>query len=157
MKCNLSVLRLTPLLTLMSLPLVITRLLCFHKREHPPSTLTAPLPEAVVLASFPIAWFFGFLYSTEVPSLVSVILTITYATKGKHWLAALVCLHFPLLSPTAESSTTDPGSQRIVWCFKLHISSDQRCLGVVRICCKSTHVSPVPEGSPWCQSIAEVA
>ena len=102
MKCNLSVLRLTPLLTLMSLPLVITRLLCFHKREHPPSTLTAPLPEAVVLASFPIAWFFGFLYYTEVPSLVSVILTITYATKGKHWLAALVCLHFPLLAILAR-------------------------------------------------------
>ncbi|KAK7694275.1 hypothetical protein QCA50_001456 [Cerrena zonata] len=89
LKCNLSVLRLTPLLTLMSLPLVITRLLCFHKREHPPSSLTAPVPEAVVLASFPIAWFFGFLYYTEVPSLVSVILTITFATKGKHWLAAL--------------------------------------------------------------------
>ncbi|CAL1696250.1 unnamed protein product [Somion occarium] len=88
LKCNLAMLRLIPLLTLVALPLAITRLLCFHKREQPPSSFTTPSPEAVVLASFPIAWFFGFLYYTEVPSLLFVILTITAATQGKHWRAA---------------------------------------------------------------------
>lgn len=90
LKCNLAMLRLTPLFTLVTLPIALTRLLCFHKRERPPTSLFAPIPEAVVLSTFPIAWFFGFLYYTEVPSLVSIVLTVVAATQNKHWLAALV-------------------------------------------------------------------
>ncbi|EKM60782.1 glycosyltransferase family 59 protein [Phanerochaete carnosa HHB-10118-sp] len=89
LKCNLAMLRLTPLLALLVLPLVLTRLLCFHKRERPPTSLFAPTPEAVVLSAFPVAWFFGFLYYTEVPSLVFVALTVVAATHDKHWFAAL--------------------------------------------------------------------
>ncbi|KAI0095289.1 glucosyltransferase [Irpex rosettiformis] len=89
-KCNLSMLRLTPMLALVALPIALTRLLCYHKRERPPPSLTVPIPEAVVLAAFPIAWFFGFLYYTEVPSLVFVVLTVVAATQGKHWTAALL-------------------------------------------------------------------
>ena len=83
-------LRLTPMLALVALPIALTRLLCYHKRERPPPSMTAPIPEAVVLAAFPIAWFFGFLYYTEVPSLVLVVLTVVAATQDKHWTAALV-------------------------------------------------------------------
>lgn len=90
LKCNLAMLRLTPLFMLLALPLVLTRLLCFHKRERPPRSLFVPTAEAVVVSAFPIAWFFGFLYYTEVPSLVFVVLTIVAATQGKHWLAALL-------------------------------------------------------------------
>jgi alpha-1,2-glucosyltransferase len=95
-KCNLSMLRLTPMFTLLMLPIVLTRLICFHKRERPPPSLITPLPEAVVLSAFPVAWFFGFLYYTEVPSLLFVVLTVVAATQHQHWLAALV-RHPPLL------------------------------------------------------------
>lgn len=90
LKCNLAMLRLTPLLTLLILPIALTRLLCYHKRERPPSSLFTPLSEAVILAAFPIAWFFGFLYYTEVPSLAFVVFTVVAATQSQHWLAALV-------------------------------------------------------------------
>ena len=90
LKCNLAMLRLTPMLTLVSLPIALTRLLCYYKRERPPPSLTIPVPEAVVVSAFPIAWFFGFLYYTEVPSLVFVVLTVVAAMQNKHALAALV-------------------------------------------------------------------
>ena len=90
LKCNLSMLRLTPLFTLLILPFALTHLICYHKRERAPPSLFTPLPEAVVLSAFPIAWFFGFLYYTEVPSLLFVVLTVVAATQNKHWLAALV-------------------------------------------------------------------
>ena len=90
LKCNLKTLRLTPMLALLALPLVLTRLLCYHQREPPPPSWFTPLSEAVVLSLFPIAWFFGFLYYTEVPSLVFVVLTVVAASQNKHWLAALV-------------------------------------------------------------------
>ncbi|KAG2350705.1 glycosyltransferase family 59 protein [Suillus weaverae] len=88
-KCNLNLLRLTTTLTLFALPLVLTRLLGFHQRRRSPPKL-APSIEALVLSTFPIAWFFGFLYYTEVPSLVSVLCTVVAATQHKHWLAGLL-------------------------------------------------------------------
>lgn len=98
LKCNLAMLRLTPLFTLLVLPTALTRLLCYHKREQPPTSLFTPLPDAVALAAFPIAWFFGFLYYTEVPSLVFVVLTVVAATQNKHWLAASVRhTHYPTI------------------------------------------------------------
>ncbi|PPQ92704.1 hypothetical protein CVT25_014011 [Psilocybe cyanescens] len=91
-KCNLAMLRLTPLLTLMALPLALTRLISYYKRERPPASILSPLPEAIVLAAFPIAWFFGFLYYTEVPSLLLVVCTVVAAFENRHWLAALLGL-----------------------------------------------------------------
>ncbi|KAJ4485580.1 glucosyltransferase [Lentinula aciculospora] len=90
-KCSLPMLRLTTTLTLLALPIVLTRLLCFYRRIQPPSLL-APTLDAVVLSLFPIVWFFGFLYYTEVPSLVFVVATIVAATEDRHWLAAQECL-----------------------------------------------------------------
>jgi len=49
-----------------------------------------PVLEATVLAAFPLTWFFGFLYYTDVPSLLFVVATIAAATEDRHWLAALV-------------------------------------------------------------------
>ncbi|KAI0706067.1 glucosyltransferase [Cytidiella melzeri] len=90
LKCNLAMLRLTPMLALLSLPIAITRLVCYHKRERAPASLLVPSPEAVVISAFPIAWFFGFLYYTEVPSLGLVVLTVVAATQDKHWIAAFL-------------------------------------------------------------------
>lgn len=91
-KCTLPMLRLTPMLCLLALPIALTRLLCFHKRQHPPTSILTPVPEAVVLSCFPIAWFFGFLYYTETPSLLFVVWTVIAASQGNHWLAALLGL-----------------------------------------------------------------
>jgi hypothetical protein len=55
-----------------------------------PSSLLSPTLDAIVLSTFPIAWFFGFFYYTEVPSLVFVVWTIVAASQGNHWLAGLV-------------------------------------------------------------------
>jgi alpha-1,2-glucosyltransferase len=89
-KCRLPTLRLTPLLTLLILPLALTRLLCHHKRLRPPPSLLTPTLDAVMLSTFPIAWFFGLLYYTDVPSLLSVIFTIIAASQGRHWFASMV-------------------------------------------------------------------
>lgn len=83
-------LRLTTLLSLLVLPVALTRLVSYHKRERPPPSIITPIPEAVILAAFPIAWFFGFLYYTDVPSLLFVVTTIAAATEDRHWLAAMV-------------------------------------------------------------------
>ncbi|KAF9243830.1 glycosyltransferase family 59 protein [Melanogaster broomeanus] len=88
-QCNMPLLRLTVTLTLLALPLLLTRLLAFHQRRRPPPLL-APTAEALVLSTFPIAWFYGFLYYTEVPSLVSVLLTMVLATQQRHWSAAVL-------------------------------------------------------------------
>ncbi|KAF5374744.1 hypothetical protein D9758_000109 [Tetrapyrgos nigripes] len=89
-KCSLPMLRLTVTLTLLALPVVLTRLLAFQKRVRPPSSYLAVTPDAVVLSFFPIAWFYGFLYYTEVPSLVFVVGTVLAALDDNHWLAALL-------------------------------------------------------------------
>lgn len=89
--CNVPMLRLTTLLSLLSLPIALTRLLCYHKHERPAQPILSPSPEAIVLSAFPIAWFFGFLYYTEVPSVLFVVWTVVAASQGNHWIAALVC------------------------------------------------------------------
>ncbi|KAJ7693638.1 glucosyltransferase [Mycena rosella] len=92
LKCNVPMLRLTTMLPLLALPLVLTRLMCFHQRERPPSQILAPTVDAVVLSAFPIVWFFGFLYYTEVPSVLFVVGTVVAAMQNKHWFAALLGL-----------------------------------------------------------------
>ena len=89
-KCTLPMLRLTTTLSLLGLPIILTRLVCYHQRRRPPASFIAPTPEAVVLSTFPLVWFFGFLYYTEVPSLVFVVWTVVAASQGSHWLAGLV-------------------------------------------------------------------
>lgn len=89
-KCRLATLRLAPLLTLLLLPLATTRLLRYHQRKRLPPSLLSPTLDAVILSTFPIAWFFGFLYYTDVPSLLSVIITIVAASQGRHWTASMV-------------------------------------------------------------------
>ncbi|KAK7468591.1 glucosyltransferase [Stygiomarasmius scandens] len=91
-KCSLPMLRLTVTLTLLALPIILTRFLAYQKRERPPSTFFAATPDAVVLSFFPIAWFYGFLYYTEVPSLVFVLGMVLAAVDGKHWIGGLLGL-----------------------------------------------------------------
>jgi len=91
-KCTLPMLRLTTTLSLLGLPIILTRLVCYHQRQRPPASFLAPTPDAIVLSAFPLAWFFGFFYYTEVPSLVFVVWTVVAASQGNHWLAGLLGL-----------------------------------------------------------------
>lgn len=136
-KCNLSMLRLTTLLTLLALPMALTRLICVYKRERHREGILTPIPEALVLSAFPIAWFFGFLYYTEVPSLVSVVLTVVAASEGKHTLAALVpySCHLALSIDTQRSI--------LVWSCELHFQADQHRLGSLCVCCQSAYVPTI--------------
>ena len=151
-KCNLSMLRLTTMLSLLALPIALTPLISYNKRERPPPSLATPLLEAVILASFPIAWFFGFLYYTEVPSLVSVVSTVVFASQGRHWLAALVRVDLPVATERRDSRSTSmavrPG--------QLHIPSEQHHLGGLRIWLQSSRLPSVParptECAPSCEA-----
>ena len=133
-------LRLTTMLSLLALPIALTPLLSFHKRERPPSSVATPLLEAVILASFPLAWFYGFLYYTEVPSLVSVVSTVVLASQERHWLAALVCV----------GCSSDPSERHslrtsmAVRSGQLHIPPEQHYMGLVRLRIQPAHGSAVP-------------
>ncbi|KAF7975776.1 hypothetical protein HWV62_8587 [Athelia sp. TMB] len=91
-KCTLPMLRLTTTLSLLGLPIVLTRLLCYHQRQRAPRSLLTPTMDAIVLSAFPLVWFFGFLYYTEVPSLLFVVSTVVAASQGSHWTAGLLGL-----------------------------------------------------------------
>ncbi|TFK57605.1 glucosyltransferase [Heliocybe sulcata] len=111
-KCNLQMLRLTPMFSLVALPIALTYLLSYHQRVRPPASLLTPTLESVVVAGFPIAWFFGFLYYTEVPSLLSVVCTVVAASQGRHWRAGM----FGLISCTFRQTN-------VVWVLYAYASS----------------------------------
>ncbi|KAJ7770900.1 glucosyltransferase [Mycena maculata] len=90
LKCNVPMLRLTTLLPLLALPIVLARLMCFHQGQRLPSQIMAPTVDAIVLSTFPIAYFFGFMYYTETPSVLFVVGTVVAAMQNRHWLAALL-------------------------------------------------------------------
>lgn len=146
-KCNLPTLRLTPLITLLVLPFALTRLLCWHQRVRPPSSSFVPTLDAVVLSAFPIVWFFGFLYYTEVPSLLFVVSTIVASSQNKHWLAALVRPRFLLLTLVwrwrcmCEGTLTD--ARMLARSCKLHVQTDEHNMGSVCLCVESVDVSQV--------------
>ena len=139
LKCNLAMLRLTPLLALCALPLALTRLLCYHKRERPPPSPVTPISEAVVLALFPIAWFFGFMYYTEVPSLVFVVLSVVAATQNQHWLSALVSVFGRCASRVKLSGTLNTG-RAAARSDQLYIPPKQHHLGAVCLRIQSADV-----------------
>ena len=131
-------LRLTPMLTLLSLPLLLAHLLAFHQRIRPPRYLLMPPLEAVILAAFPVAWFFGFLYYTDIPSLAFVLATVVAATKGQHALGGLVS------SLLEVSSNSLKDRKSLAWPLQLHLSPDQHNMGRVRLRCQSAHAITIP-------------
>jgi hypothetical protein len=139
-KCTLPMLRLTTVLALMSLPLAITHLVCFHKRIRPPSSSFVPTADALVLGAFPIAWFFGFLYYTEVPSLVFVVWTVVLASQDRHWLAAVVRLCL-LFNRAADRWVC--GVWVTVRPHKLYLSPNKCGLGSLCICGEPAHVPAI--------------
>ncbi|KAG8947991.1 glucosyltransferase [Tulasnella sp. 419] len=91
-RCTIPTLRFTNIVLLLFLPIPISHLLAHVRRVNPPRSLLAPTMESLVIASFPIVWFFAFLYYTELGSLLFVVSTIWAARKRSHLLAAVLGL-----------------------------------------------------------------
>jgi alpha-1,2-glucosyltransferase len=90
LKCNLQHLRFTVTLALITIPILLTRLVRIHQRVPPPRNLFEPTLDAVALATFPVLWFFGFLYYTDVPSVAFTLAAIIASRQESHYLATLV-------------------------------------------------------------------
>lgn len=89
-KCRLPLLRLVPALHLMALPILMSILEAYHKRLPPPSDLTEPSLFSITTAMFPLLWFFGHLFYTDVPSLFFVLASFVAQTRDAPWTAAFV-------------------------------------------------------------------
>lgn len=136
-KCTLPMLRLTTTLSLLGLPIILTRLMCFHQRQRPPRSFLTPTTDAIILSAFPFVWFFGFLYYTEVPSLLFVVCTVVAAGQGNHWTAGLVRDCEVSYPHGLQIDRTPAGS------YQLHVPAKQYNMGSVRICVESTYVSEI--------------
>lgn len=72
------------------LPPLISHCLALYRSDRPPRSLLQPTAESIVISAFPIAWFFSFLYYTELGSVCFVLATVLAAGRGAHVKAALV-------------------------------------------------------------------
>ena len=81
----------------------------------------APSLIALVISFFPLIFFFGNLFYTDVASLTGVLGSYALASHGYHWTASLVSGDWSLRSQTEESFL----ARRMV----NYCASDQRCLG----------------------------
>lgn len=104
-KCRLPLLRLVPALHLLGLPPLLFALEAYHQREPSPfDVVTSPSISAVTLAAFPPLWFFGFLFYTDVPGVMFVLMSFVKQSGGHKWYAAIVSyspliMEIYLLSP----------------------------------------------------------
>ncbi|KAH7345063.1 glucosyltransferase [Rhizoctonia solani] len=89
-KCTIPILRMNNLLLNLMLPPLISHCLALYRSDRPPRSLIQPTVESIVISAFPIAWFFSFLYYTELGSVLFVLATILAAGRGAHILAALM-------------------------------------------------------------------
>ncbi|KAF7978881.1 hypothetical protein HWV62_44375 [Athelia sp. TMB] len=136
-KCTLPMLRLTTTLSLLGLPIILTRLLCYHQRQRAPRSLLTPTTDAIVLSAFPLVWFFGFLYYTEVPSLLFVVSTVVAASQGSHWTAGLL----GLVSCTFRQNN-------IIWVVYAYASSQLMYLRFRREPTSKMHDPPALKAGP---------
>ncbi|CAE6407760.1 unnamed protein product [Rhizoctonia solani] len=89
-KCTVPVLRMNNLLLNLMLPPLISHCLALYRSDRPPRSLLQPTIESIAISAFPIAWFFSFLYYTELGSVFFVLVTILAAGRGAHCWAALM-------------------------------------------------------------------
>ncbi|QRV76700.1 alpha-1,2-glucosyltransferase [Ceratobasidium sp. AG-Ba] len=89
-KCTVPILRMNNLLLNLLLPPLVSHCLALYRSDRPPRTLLQPTLESIVISAFPLAWFFSFLYYTELGSVVFVLGTVLAAGRGAHLLAALM-------------------------------------------------------------------
>lgn len=131
--CTIPVLRLTNVLLLNLLPPFLDRVIASvrldNERMRNRSWLE-PSAEALIISSFPVLWFFAFLYYTDVASAISVLVTLYVARSGWHKSAVVVSLvHEPVKFERVNINTplSSTGRPSIV-----SFSPDQRHLA--RLC-----------------------
>lgn len=88
--CNLAMLRLTNVLLVTAFPPLVDAVITQNRLERRTRSFLEPSAEALVISSFPLFWFFGFLYYTDVASVVAVLLTLLVSRSGWHKSAAAV-------------------------------------------------------------------
>jgi len=91
-KCSIAFLRSTCTLLLIASPIIFRYFLSAQRQLSSLRSSLANTFEAIVLASFPILWFFGFLYYTELPSVVFTVGSFILAQRERHISAALLGL-----------------------------------------------------------------
>ncbi|QRW19387.1 alpha-1,2-glucosyltransferase [Rhizoctonia solani] len=89
-KCTVPVLRMNSLLLNLMLPPLISHCLALYRSDRPPRSLLQPSIESITISAFPIAWFFSFLYYTELGSVFFVLATMLTAGRGAHGWASLM-------------------------------------------------------------------
>ncbi|KAF8679668.1 DIE2/ALG10 family [Rhizoctonia solani] len=89
-KCTVPVLRMNNLLLNLMLPPLISHCLALYRSDRPPRSLLQPSIESITISAFPIAWFFSFLYYTELGSVFFVLATMLTAGRGAHGWASLM-------------------------------------------------------------------
>ncbi|KAG8981857.1 glucosyltransferase [Tulasnella sp. JGI-2019a] len=164
--CNVPNLRLTNFLFLQITPLVIALLLRSTRTlNHTPGRSSNISQDSrgsslafdtlgFTLAAFPVLWFFGFLYYTDVGSAVGIVATVLLAREGKHWWAAMIgilstffrqtniiWLGYAFLSFTARAFT-DPNLPSSI---QIHLRSVPSKLDVQRL---KTIRRPADQASP---------
>lgn len=110
-RCSTNHLRWMNAALLCALPLLISRVLShFRTTPYPPRPGVKPrvrflipedeiILEAIIISSFPITYFSGFLFYTDIGSLFAVIASYHQSLARHHVLAALVSRHLLHLSP----------------------------------------------------------
>ena len=90
--CTPSLLRLTNLLLLFSLPFIIDLLLSQRRTKSSSSTGWGPSVESIAISLFPPLWFFSNLYYTDVGSCVFVLGSWAAARSERNWFSSGVSL-----------------------------------------------------------------
>lgn len=131
--CTIPILRLTNVLLLTLLPPFLDRVIASvrldNERMRNRSWLE-PSAEALIISSFPVLWFFGFLYYTDVASAISVLVTLYVARSGWHKSAVVVS---PVPEPVKfERVNIDASLSSTGWPSIVSFSPDQRHLA--RLC-----------------------
>lgn len=93
-KCRLPLLRLVPMLHLLAFPPLLASLEAYHQRMYQPRDLLSPSISSIAISLFPLAWFFGFLYYTDIPGAAFILGAFYAQVNESSWLAALVSLLF---------------------------------------------------------------
>ncbi|PLW08542.1 hypothetical protein PCANC_14000 [Puccinia coronata f. sp. avenae] len=147
--CSTNYLRWTNAALLCALPLLISRILShFRTTPYPPRPGVKPrvrflipedeiILEAIIISCFPITYFSGFLFYTDLGSLFAVIASYDQSLAGRHVLAALLGLWSCLFRQT-----------NIVWVAFIAGSALIHHLRQITITTTTTTTSPTPKCAP---------
>jgi hypothetical protein len=138
-KCNLSMLRLTSMLSLFALPIALTRLLCFQQRTRPPFSFAMPTTDGVCTSHFPNCMVLWVLILHRHPKFVFRC-SDDGGGNGRKSLDGCTGTLYPVTLRWYENSRMSRTTARS---HQLHIPPNEYHMGLLRIRHESTNVSPI--------------